>query len=612
MNKSYLVLFILLSITSGIDGQTNSAKSWLGDLDFIVEKFNSLHPNPLYRLSAEDFSHNKQHAEGLIKSANSDIERYIAIRAFIASVQDGHTGIGFSGIVNLRSPRFPFRIAKFSDGYFIVGISKDYRHYFGYEVKSINGKSLGDIYTSLSRITIADNDFGRLARIPQNLSYAPLLKALKIIDSEKYLDLELINDQGQIINTRINSVAKMNFGNYANLKQSLNNIPLYLRNEDQYYWFTHLKEMRSIYFQFNSVSNQGTESFQQFGDRLWKYIDDHQADIDKVIIDIRNNEGGSGRLLMPFINNVIKRDCMDKSRQLFVLTGNRTYSAAVVFITELLQHCNVMYLGEPPGSPSNLFSNSNYVGKLPYSGFWMWMSSRQIENAWSAEREYFSPDIPTPFSSKTFFSGADPALEQVFYGDNRRVEEIALEDGIDNALMIYKQRSEQSGTIRWLKESARIENSVNLAAYGYLKSNKVEQAYTLFKLNTKLFPHSYNVWDSFAEINMVQDDFEAAMKLYHNALAVLDEQDNRRLIIETNVNDVGYSYLHKKESEKAIRIFKLNSELFPESAEVFASLGEAYSSSGNRPAALIYFNRTLELDPNNQDAIEFINRNSEQ
>jgi len=606
MNRTCLFILFLLSPISSVHGQTDPAVAWLEDLDYVVEQFLNEHPNPLHRLTAGEFAGNKQHAERLIIEAHTDSERYLAVREFIASVQDGHSGLGTNGGFSLRSPHFPFRVAKFTDGYFIAGISQNYEQYFGHKIESINGHSMDDVYAAFARIAIADNDFGRQARIPPLLSYAALMKALKIIDSEDYLDMVLKDDNGQSIETRIPSVAAVNFDNYANLKESLDTPPLYLENEDQYYWFTQIKDQRSLYFQFNNVSNQGEESFQQFGDRMWNYIDEHQAEIDKLIIDIRNNEGGSGRLLVPFINHIIKRDYINKSGKIFVLTSNRTYSAAVILITDLLRHCNVIYVGEPPASPSNFFSNSEYVGRLPNSEFWLWVASRQIDNAWSVERQYFSPDIPAPFSSEDFFAGNDPALEQVFYGDNRMVEQIALEDGIEKALHSYNNLLEQNGRLSWWADSGKIENRVNLSAYQLLETDKLVPAHTLFKLNSELFPGSYNVWDSFGEFHLVQDEFAEALSLYQKGLALLDEDDQRKATVESNVNSIGYGYLEQQQFDKAVHIFEVNSKLFPDSANVYDSLGEAYLKGGNRAEALVQYRRSLELDPDNQTAIEFI------
>ena len=43
-----------------------------------------------------------------------------------------------------------------------------------------------------------------------------------------------------------------------------------------------------------------------------------------------------------------------------------------------------------------------------------------------------------------------------------------------------------------------------------------------------------------------------------------------------------------------------------DSANVYDSLGEAYLKGGNRAEALVHYRKSLELDPDNQTAISFI------
>jgi tetratricopeptide (TPR) repeat protein len=49
---------------------------------------------------------------------------------------------------------------------------------------------------------------------------------------------------------------------------------------------------------------------------------------------------------------------------------------------------------------------------------------------------------------------------------------------------------------------------------------------------------------------------------------------------EVTINGLGYQMVEKKNDDKAIEIFMFNVELFPDSANVYDSLGEAYMQSG--------------------------------
>jgi tetratricopeptide (TPR) repeat protein len=54
--------------------------------------------------------------------------------------------------------------------------------------------------------------------------------------------------------------------------------------------------------------------------------------------------------------------------------------------------------------------------------------------------------------------------------------------------------------------------------------------------------------------------------------------------------------------EDAIRLFSLNVELFPQSANAYDSLGEAYMRNGQRALAIENYQRSLALDPGNANA----------
>lgn len=83
-----------------------------------------------------------------------------------------------------------------------------------------------------------------------------------------------------------------------------------------------------------------------------------------------------------------------------------------------------------------------------------------------------------------------------------------------------------------------------------------------------------------------------------------DEYDFR----EPELNTLGYSLLQTGRAADAVEVFKLNVEMFPQSSNAYDSLGEAYAAAGNKELALTNYRKSLELDPKNTNAREFIAR----
>ena len=52
----------------------------------------------------------------------------------------------------------------------------------------------------------------------------------------------------------------------------------------------------------------------------------------------------------------------------------------------------------------------------------------------------------------------------------------------------------------------------------------------------------------------------------------------------------------------AIEIFKLNTRLFPNIANTYDSLGEAYMLKGNKELAIQCYEKVLEIEPDNESA----------
>ena len=73
---------------------------------------------------------------------------------------------------------------------------------------------------------------------------------------------------------------------------------------------------------------------------------------------------------------------------------------------------------------------------------------------------------------------------------------------------------------------------------------------------------------------------------------------------ERSLNNFGYEVLEKKDTAAAIRVFMLNAQAFPKSANVWDSLADAYMRAGDMKAAKRYYEKSLKLDPKNEGAKE--------
>jgi tetratricopeptide (TPR) repeat protein len=74
------------------------------------------------------------------------------------------------------------------------------------------------------------------------------------------------------------------------------------------------------------------------------------------------------------------------------------------------------------------------------------------------------------------------------------------------------------------------------------------------------------------------------------------------LFREYILDNSGYEFLRNKRIKEAIEIFELNVEAYPQSYNVYDSLGEAYMSNGDKGLAVRSYQKSLELRPDNKNA----------
>jgi uncharacterized membrane protein len=98
---------------------------------------------------------------------------------------------------------------------------------------------------------------------------------------------------------------------------------------------------------------------------------------------------------------------------------------------------------------------------------------------------------------------------------------------------------------------------------------------------------------------------DAAEKQYHGLKAAGSPTYN---FDESELNNLGYEFIRAKKFKEAIRILQLNVEAYPQSSNVYDSLGEAYLDDGNKPLAIANYKRSLELNPKNRGALITLQR----
>ncbi len=77
---------------------------------------------------------------------------------------------------------------------------------------------------------------------------------------------------------------------------------------------------------------------------------------------------------------------------------------------------------------------------------------------------------------------------------------------------------------------------------------------------------------------------------------------------ENELNAAGYRFLQEGRPAEAVEIFRLNAELHPDSWNAWDSLGEGQAAAGETEAAIASYRKSLELNPDNANGRQAIER----
>ncbi|MBA4849359.1 serine hydrolase [Emticicia sp. BO119] len=89
---------------------------------------------------------------------------------------------------------------------------------------------------------------------------------------------------------------------------------------------------------------------------------------------------------------------------------------------------------------------------------------------------------------------------------------------------------------------------------------------------------------------------------YDKAMQVVEEARKKDMAFkpdENELNDWAYRVMSKDKNKEALELFKLNVALYPDSWNVYDSLGEVLLKLGNKEEAIKMYQKSIELNPNN-------------
>lgn len=398
--------------------------NWQEDIDQLAVELPKRHKNLFFSCGETDFTRQ-------ILELKNNLEEYdqfmiaVNIAKIIASFKDAHTAL------MMPSMRFiPFIFYWFEEGIYVVDATQGYEDFLHRKVTHINEIAIEEIIQKITEIIPHENPSFLKSQLPKYLSSAEVLYGLEIIDN--FDEVELIVEgrngktakviaatcksfafQRSMIGSEIHSTEDIPFTEGVPLTDDISStasIPLFRQNKDKNFWSHFLESQNTMYLNYNSCKDRINISVKDFCADLLDYIDKNQ--IQKLIVDLRNNLGGDSSLLDPFIEDLSNNQKMNKRGNIFVIIGRDTFSSALLNAYALKNKTAAIFIGEATGGKPNCYGEVSYL-QLKNSELKIRYSTEYYETIKDDGQESFFPDIACKVTFADYIVSRDRCMESV-------------------------------------------------------------------------------------------------------------------------------------------------------------------------------------------------------
>lgn len=544
------VVTLLLSLVHGCDeGSPSRSEAPSGgvarDVDEIIRLVQAHHPDPFEEISEEAWLEEAAAIREAAGEGESPDRLAARMMAWVASLRDGHTNLEPEGVASFAR-WYPVRFHQFSDGLYVTGATREGLELNGSRVVEIGGQRAGQVASRQAELQGADNAFGAMEE-RYLLSNAGVMKALDVTDDGDSLRLVVNGSGGETRPVTLGPVsAPFTFGwrfwgemfgpplgedrsSRWEWRAAFDGAPVRsYRAPDpsrpphlQYrmpYRFTRLGPRDDVfYFAFNFTQNWGDQTLAEFLERMYAAVD--SVDDPRLIVDLRYNSGGDGSLILPIVHGIVRRPELDDPERLFVLTGPKTFSAAVMLVGQLAEHTEATFVGTPPGAPLNHHGDARgFV--LPETGMHLTVSTLYHQSGRpGVARNVFPVDVPAPMTATAYFAGRDPALEAVLGPEDvRPVTVVARQAGVDSARAITETRTREADSLGWEGWRPFPERELGYVGYEELLQGRSQRAVSLLTLVAEMYPDSWKAWDQLGQALEDAEQVERAIDAYRRSL----------------------------------------------------------------------------------------------
>lgn len=386
-------------------------ESWINDIGIIQNQLPKLHKNLFFKITSDQWNNRLDKLKENIDQL-TDSQVRVELMKTVASVGDGHTST-YLNTVNF----FPFYFVWLKDGIFCEAATSSQKEALCNKLVAIGGIELDKVLEMVTECVSHDNDWGLKYNLTYWLIDVDLLTGLGIVKDSNNAIYTFEDKTGKRVDVSARAYNSWDLvswdkdDKYEDIIRS--NPPIYRSNKRYNYWVDFFPQYSLVYLQYNRCRNYTDYPFSEFIEDIKAFFNERKPS--KLIVDIRQNGGGSSNVMAPLLDWVTT-SYVNKPNTFFIITGKATFSSAVINAVQLRKGTNATFVGEPTGGKPNHFGEVKYF-TIERSNIDVFYSTKYFYIYHDDKIDTLVPDDTIETSSDQFFSGIDPIVDAIVNGN---------------------------------------------------------------------------------------------------------------------------------------------------------------------------------------------------
>lgn len=403
-----VVALSLLVVPTNAKAEMDVAK-WTADINQMRETIEKIYFSGYGKISIDKADFQKS-CDNIVSKLTVLDEKQIVLEMYktVALLGDGHASVIYNNFKN-----YPIYLYWLDDGPYLTMTTQEYSSVLNMRLTKVAGMPFDKVLSLVEPYISHDNPYWVRHVLWYYITLPELLREAGVTDSIESCDYTFVDDSGVVKTVTVKPLTidkNTPWVQDAAYERIIRDDPPLCYQGRYNYFFKYLPNSGVMYVNYKKCIENRDYPFSSFMIDLkgeWK-----KRQPSKLVLDIRFNSGGSTPILEPFLEWVKSMEDINRPDKFFVITGRRTFSAAVQNAAQLYMETNATFVGEPVGQKPNHWGQVR-SSVLTNSNIGLYLSSKYMKMMADSDPDTIAPDISIPWNHVDYFKGIDTILDAI-------------------------------------------------------------------------------------------------------------------------------------------------------------------------------------------------------